>query len=93
MIHEIFPHRLSINYLANKRIGEKDYILHYNGNSLLLKTNGDDLKIPQKVDLPAISDNTENIFLFTLNDVSCFLIWDNMEADKSHFIYKEIDFF
>jgi len=93
MIHEIFPHRFIINYLVNKKIGEKDYVLHYNGNSLLLKTNGDELKIPQKEDFPVISDETENTFLFTLNDVSCFLIWDHLKADKPHFIYKEIDFF
>jgi len=93
MIHEIFPHRLSINYLANKRIGEKDYILHYNGNSLLLKTSNEKLEIPQKKDFSLISDKTEYTFLFKLNDVSCFLIWDKLKTVEPHFIYKEIDFF
>lgn len=39
MIQEIFPHRFNNHYLANKNIGEKDFVLHYNGNSLLLKTS------------------------------------------------------
>lgn len=93
MIHEIFPHRLNITYLANENIGERDYVLHYDGNSLLLKTSSNDLEIPRKKDLSIISDNTEYTFVFALNGVSCFLIWDKLKAVESHFIYKEIDFF
>jgi NAD+ diphosphatase len=93
MIQEIFPHRFNNHYLANATIGEKDYVLHYDGNSLLLKTNGDELEIPQKKDFSEITDKTENTFLFTLNDVPCFLIWDKLDADKPGFIYKEISFF
>jgi len=93
MIHEIFPHRFNINYLANKNIGGKDYVLHYHGNSLLLKANNNELEIPQKNDFSVISDKTENTFLFTLNDISCFLIWDKLKEVKPHFVYKEIDFF
>jgi NAD+ diphosphatase len=93
MIQEIFPHRFNNHYLVNKNIGEKDFVLHYNGNSLLLKTRGDEFEIPQKKDFPEISDKTESTFLFTLNDVPCFLIWDNLKEDKPYFIYKEINFF
>jgi NAD+ diphosphatase len=93
MIQEIFPHRFNNHYLANKNIGEKDFILHYSENSLLLKTNGDKFEIPQKKDFIEISDKTESTFLFTLNDVPCFLIWDNLMTDKPHFKYKEINFF
>ena len=50
MIQEIFPHRFNNNYLANKNIGEKDFVIHYNGNSLLLKTSCDEFKILQKED-------------------------------------------
>ena len=93
MIHEIFPHRFNNHYLANKNIEEKDFILHYNENSLLLKTNSDEFNIPQKKDFPEISDKTKNTFLFTLNDIPCFLIWDKLKIAKPHFIYKEINFF
>ena len=93
MIQEIFPHRFNNHYLTNKNIGERDFVLCYNGNSLLLKTRGDEFEIPRKKDFPGISDKTKNTFLFTLNDVPCFLIWDNLRADKPYFIYKEINFF
>jgi NAD+ diphosphatase len=93
MIHEIFPHRFDNHYLANNNIGKKDYVIHYNGNSLLLKTNGNEFEIPQKKDFSEISDKTERTFLFRLNDVPCFLVWDSLKADKPHFIYKEINFF
>lgn len=93
MIHEIYPHRFSNQFLANKSIGEEDFILHYSGNSLLLKTSGDILELPQKKDFREISENTENTFLFTLDDVPCFLVWGDLKAEKSYLIYKEISFF
>jgi NAD+ diphosphatase len=93
MIQEIFPHRFNNHYLSHNNIGDEDFVLHFKGNSLLLKTNGELLEIPQKKDFSGISDITETTFLFTLNDVPCFLIWDSLEADKPHFVYKEISFF
>jgi len=92
MIQEISPYRFNNHYLANKNIGETDFVLHYSGNSLLLRTTGDEFEIPQKRDFSEISDKTESTFLFTLDDVPCFLIWDNLKEDKLHFIYKEINF-
>jgi NAD+ diphosphatase len=93
MIQEIFPHRFNNRYIGDQNIGEKDFILHYNGSSLLLKTSGDELEIPQKKDFSKISDKTIKTFLFTLDDVPCYLIWDDLKADNSCFIYKEINFF
>jgi NAD+ diphosphatase len=93
MIQDILPHRINYQYLAKTIIEEKDFVLHYNENSLLLKTIGEAFEIPQKKDFSEISDKTESVFLFTLNDVPCFLIWDDLMADKSCFIYKEVNFF
>ena len=93
MIHEIFPHRFNNLYLADKNIGENDFVLHYNENSLLLKIQGEEFEIPQKKDFPEITDKTHTTYLFTLNDIPCFLIWDKLKADKTHFIYREINFF
>ncbi len=93
MIQEIFPHCFNNTYIANKNIADSDFVLHYNGNSLLLKTNGDEFGIPQKKDFLEISDKTEKIFLFTFDNVPCFLVWDSLNANKSSFIYREINFF
>jgi len=93
MIQDIFPHRFNNHYLADQTIAENDYILHYQGNSLLLKTNGDELIIPRKKDFSQITDQTGHIFLFTLDDVSCFLIEEDLKVEESHLSYKEISFF
>jgi NAD+ diphosphatase len=93
MFHEIFPYRFNNQFVAKKEIEEDDFILHYIGNSLLLKMKGDEFEIPRKKDIPGISDTIEYSFLFTLNEVSCFLIWDCCpKIDDSQFIYKEINF-
>jgi NAD+ diphosphatase len=93
MIHEIYPHCFSNQYLPDRKIGEKDFVFHYNRDSLLLKTYGEEFEIPRKKDFPGISDRTESTFLFTLDDVPCFLIWDDLKADKPGFVYKELSFF
>jgi NAD+ diphosphatase len=93
MIHEISPNRFTNNYIANTTIHKNDFVLHFSENTLLLKINGDDFEIPRKKDLPEISEKTNRTFLFTLNDDSCFLIWDNLKEDKPYFVFKEIGFF
>jgi len=93
MIQEIFPHRFTINYQADKKVEENDFVLHFHENSLLLKISGDEFEIPRKMDLPEISGVTESTFLFSLDDVSCFLILDSLNTDRPSFIYQEINFF
>jgi NAD+ diphosphatase len=92
MLHEIFPHQFNNQFIVTNNIGENDFIFYYNGNSTLLKINGDGFEIPRKKDVSSISNMTAATFLFTLNTVSCFLIWDDPKADDSQFIYKEINF-
>jgi NAD+ diphosphatase len=93
MIHEISPHRFNNQFSIKNNIEDNDFIFHYNENSLLLKTNGEGYVIPRKKDISDISNKTKSTFLFTLNDVSCFLVWDNLKTNNSEFIYKEIGYF
>lgn len=93
MIQDIYPHRFNNLFLPNENIGEKDYIFHFQGNSLLLKTNVELFEIPRKEDFPEISDKTEKTFLFTLDEVSCFLVWALPEEKRINFVYREISFF
>jgi len=93
MIQDIHPHRFSNLYLASQAINETDYILHYQGNTILLKTKGDELAIPQKKDFPEISAETDVVFLFSLDEVPCFLVWDELNADESQMAYTDISFF
>lgn len=93
MIQDISPHKFDNTYLEVKDIHEDDFILHYSGNTLLLRIDRNEFRLPQKRDLPEITVTTEKTFLFSLNDVPCFLIWDNLNANKPNLVYKEINFF
>ncbi len=93
MIQEIFPHRFDNHYMAGRDIAENDFVLYFNGNSLLLKDYGNVFEMPRKKDFSEITDKTEKTFLFTLDDTACFLIWDKPEANKPGFSYQDISFF
>ncbi len=93
MIQDIYPHRLRNDYLADRIMGEEDLILYFKDNSFLLKTKGDEYELPRKMDFNNTLERTSSTFLFTLNDIPCFLIWDKLNIEKREFIYKEIDFF
>ncbi len=93
MIQEIFPHRFANQYLPNKEIEDNDYVLHYNENSLLLKCIDEHFEIPRKSDLSDISANTRTIFLFTLNDIPCFLLFDKPKIETAQLVYTEISSF
>jgi NAD+ diphosphatase len=93
MIQEIFPHRFNNHYQEGRKPGEQDFVLHFKDNSLLLKADGEQFGLPRKSDFPGLPDTVENVFLFTLDDVPCFLIWDDFPVEDSRFVYREISFF
>lgn len=93
MVNEIFPHQFNNQFSIPDDIKEDDYVLYFSNDSLLLKVNGEELDMPRKKDIDGISSTTEKTFLFTLNDISCFLIWDCPKVDENKFVYKEIRFF
>jgi len=93
MIHEIFPHQFDNHFIITDNIAENDYILHYNEKSLLLKINGDEFQLPTKKDVSDIFDTTERTFLFSLNGVRCFLVWNATKLIDDRFVYKEINSF
>ena len=93
MIQDIHPHRFDNRYHARKRPGRLDFILHYRENSVLLKNAGDRLEIPRMDDLPALEDQAETVFLFTFDDVSCFLLQEDPGAFGSQLAYRELGFF
>jgi len=91
MIQDIYPHKFSNKFISSVDIQENDYIFHFKDNSLLLKQNNESFEFPKKYELKACA--IEGIFLFTLNDVNCFLVWDCKVPDNSKFAYFEINFF
>ena len=72
MIQDIFPHRFNNSYQPNRKITDNDYVLLFEGSTILLIANGDDLSIPRRIDFEEKPDEQDNIFLFTLDDIACF---------------------
>lgn len=93
MIQDIYPHRFDNQFLEIKNISDDDFIFHFVDNFLLLKTKGEEFELPQRKDFPEFPDDVEGIFLFTLNDVPCFLIQEKQKVSKPEFVYEDINFF
>ena len=93
MIQDIHPHRFSNLYLANRTPQDGDYIFHYQGNTILLKTKGEELALPQKKDFQELGESAEWVFLFTLDEVPCFLVWSELKYDNPQLAFTEIGFF
>lgn len=93
MIQEILPHHFDNHFLADKRVENNDFILHFKDNTLLMKIEGESFKLPQQSDFRNITDSSDVTFLFTLNHVSGFILWDEAQTNEGQFEYKEISFF
>lgn len=89
MIQDIHPHRLDNTFVATE-IQENDYVFHFKGNALLLKNDGDTVEIPRMKALAGCG--SDGLFLFTLNDVRCFLVWDCPVPDNEAYAFHEIKF-
>ena len=92
MIHEIAPHTFGNRYQHLQEVGDDDYVLCFQGRSLLVKIANDGPEVPRKRDLRGIPEDAERTFLFTLNSVPCFLVIGTIEADASQ-QYREINVF
>jgi NAD+ diphosphatase len=93
MMHEIHPQSFDNQFIQTSSINDDDLIFLFHENRLLLIPHGDDFKIPQKKQLPSSADLTRHTFLFKLNNVPCFLIWDCPQIEDPQCIYREIHFF
>jgi len=91
MIQDIYPHQFSNKFINSAEIKGNDYVFHFKESNLLLKQTGSEFEIPCLKDLNGAKP--KNIFLFTLNNINCFLIWDCPPLDGPIFNYQEINFF
>lgn len=93
MIQDIFPHRFNNQFLAHQDFKASDYIFCYEGNAILLKKVAEGYAFPKKQDFPEISDATEKAYLFSIDGISCFLIFEKPENIKSGIEFVDIGFF
>ena len=93
MIHEISPHRFNNQYIARQKLEENCFVLCYRGNSVLLKPDGDDFRLPRKSDFTGIPDQIKSTFLFTLDEIPCFLVEDQTGDENPGLVFQDIGFF
>lgn len=93
MIQDIHPHSLDNQYLPGLEPGDEDFILHFTGNSLLLRTRDAAFEIPRKQDIASFPEHVACTYLFSLDGVACFLVWNELFAEGDGLVFKEISFF
>jgi NAD+ diphosphatase len=93
MINEISPQRFNNTFSNPNEINDKDFVFCFKQDSLMLKMKGEEVELPRKKDISSITDLTKRTFLFTIDSVSCFLIWDFPVLDEKQFVFKNIHFF
>jgi NAD+ diphosphatase len=93
MINDIHPHRFDNHYLPGRTIGPEDYLLLYRGNAILLKETGSACELPRRSDFPDLPESPAPIFLFTFDEVACFLIRDEPRESPPGCIFTELSFF
>lgn len=91
MLHDIQPHQFSNKYIQVSGIRDEDYVFYIKDNALLLKQKATDFEIPLRKDFNGLGD--EGIFLFSLDNINCFLVNDCCVPDDSCYIFHDINFF
>lgn len=89
MIHDIYPHKYD-NAYKNININDKDYIVIFNKNNVLLKVDSDDKwKLPNLNDMNKCYDNDSYRYLFKIDDVSYYLIKDSIYFINNTMLFEK----
>lgn len=91
MLHDIDPHIFNNEFVPDAVMDKDDYVFHFAENKLLLKQAGNNFELPKLKDLSISEANV--IYLFALNNVKCFLVWNCEEPDNKSFVYHELNYF
>lgn len=86
MLHEILPNRFNIGFDNNRSLSQEDFILCFNKNNILLKTDGDKFLIPQKKDFNDLKFEAGKIYIGELDGKACFLAKPQSEITEG-FVY------
>ena len=88
MIQDIAPYTFNNSFKPITQINEEDYIFCFQGNKLLMKKNEEEPQLPQKKDFG--NKIQKGIYLFSMNEVPCFLVHADFESETKKFVYHEI---
>lgn len=90
MFQDIYPHSFDNTFSTVAAIDAESFVFFFRQNELLLKHTDRGLEFPRKKDLSEVS--SDFVFLFTLNNTPCYLVWDCKFLEKSNFSFHEIKF-
>lgn len=90
MIQDIHPHTFS-NRFIETGITDNDYVFYIKNNTLLLRQKDETFEIPTRKEFNG--SGGEGIFLFSLDNVNCYLAGECTIPDDPHYMYQEISFF
>lgn len=93
MIQDIAPHIFSNRFLQTDSISPEDYMLFFRDNKLMMLNANREPDLPQRKDLPDLTGNDQEVFLFTLNGKNCFLLKDYTRWEQAQCSFEEISFF
>lgn len=91
MIQDILPHLFSNQFDKDALICDDDYVFYFRKDALLLRKEGDQLKIPSRKELGIQTD--AGLFLFSLDGKHCYLIDECNIPDRSAYTFSEINLF
>lgn len=93
MIQDIAPHVFNNHYITQTQISPSDYILFFSEGKLMLKKEGEELDIPCRSDFNEIAESEALVYLFSLNNKNCYLLFSCTNYDPKAFVFEEISFF
>jgi len=93
MINEISPNQFNNKFSNIKNIADEDYIIYFENDSLLMKNVAHGFEFLQMKDFKSNLNSIQHTFLFSVNHVNCFLIWEKPETNDGAYIYREFNSF
>ena len=82
MLHNIEPHEYHCDFLPRPPILERDYLLLFSGEQILLKRENEQLILPFLKDIPDVKQWEKKLrYLFTIDDIAFFGVDSAMNAN------------
>lgn len=91
MIHEIEPYILGNNFKSNK-VTPQDYLLIFQGNSILIEQQEEEIGFPKFDDMTRTYFNLEknSVFLFSIDEINYFLVTDIEVKEDNKWKYENV---
>ena len=93
MIQDIYPHFINNQFVANVTPGGNAYLIHFRENNVLIKSGVEGDFLAQIKDLSVEPEMSSCTYLFSLNNVPCFLYQADFELNNDALDYRDIGFF